>query len=401
MSDFLQRPGFCMAAFVHSCIWTNGRVIPCCINYSTTLGDLRQNSVEEVFSNANSALVEFRKQIISGTPPESCWRCTDPENLYGVASYRQHFNQSYGHLVDSLGIQENGEVSNPQTASYDVRLSNLCNLRCRMCDPDNSNAIAQEENRHFGTSHPKHQQPFEDATQFTEFFLKNIKSVDYIYFCGGEPLMLDYHYRLLELLIEHGRTDVSLRYNTNCTTLSFKDKKVTNYWKFFSKISLGMSLDASGRRGEYIRDGSDWQKVKENVRRIRQECPHIMLNWSPTIQLLNCLSAPELHIELLDEKLVDLWDYIILEGPDHFNIRVLPFGMKEKMRRVWLNYKEQLRTRGVGSELLNKIDHVLAYLDAEDRSELLPVLASELAKYDKIRAQDYRVVFPELAEIFQ
>ena len=401
MSDFLKTPGFCVAPFVHSCIWTDGRAIPCCINQDVIFGDAKTESLEKIYSNDNEKLRSFRKELLSGNTPSSCYRCTNPEKNLGAESYRMFLNERYGHVLENMTIHPDGKVDDQKFAYYDVRFSNLCTLKCRMCDHINSSAIAAEENNQEGMKHKVLREPFDDFEEFSKFFVKNIDSVENMYFCGGEPLILEYHYKLLQLLIDHGKTDVLLKYNTNCTSIRYRNHEITDYWKKFTRVCVGMSLDDTGPRGEFIRDGSKWDVIKANLHQIRKECPHVTLEWMPTVQIMNVMTLPELHLELLRENLADAWYYIILTDPEFYSIQVLPKNMKEKVTSIWDEYLMTLMKYRAQPEKLKGLNDVMNFMNMADQSHLLPKFREEIMKKDRIRNQSFLKVFPDLKQLME
>ena len=89
-------------------------------------------------------------------------------------------------------------------------------------------------------------------------------TVERIYFAGGEPLMMEEHYRILKRLIKMGRSEVVLIYNTNLSTLNLKKDSVLDLWPQFDRVVIEASLDGSGERGEFVRKGLVWEEWKEN-----------------------------------------------------------------------------------------------------------------------------------------
>lgn len=400
MSDYLKKPGFCVAPFVHSCIWTDGRVIPCCINQDEVFGDVKSQEMTEIYSNDNSKLVHFRRELLSGKAPASCYRCTNPEKDLGAESYRMFLNTKYGHAFESMTVHPDGTVDEMKFAYYDVRFSNVCTLKCRMCDHINSSSIASEENNFEGQKHKILREPFEDFEEFSKFFVENIDSVENMYFCGGEPLILEYHYRLLQLLIDHGKTNVFLKYNSNCTSIRFRDKIVTDYWKKFPDVCVGMSLDDSGPRGEFIRDGSKWETIIANLQQIRKECPHVSLEWTPTVQIMNVLTVPDLHLELFSKGLVNGFYFIILTDPKFYSIQALPSELKALVMARWKKYAQWLISVE-REDRVKSVEEVLNFMNQEDTTSVLPEFQKETMKKDKIRKQSFVATFPHLKSLME
>ena len=81
-------------------------------------------------------------------------------------------------------------------------------------------------------------------------------------------MLMDEHYKMLELLIEKNLTHVRLIYNTNFSELTYKKRDVLTMWKQFDSVSVGASLDGMGARGEYMRKGTVWNDIEDNRKRL-------------------------------------------------------------------------------------------------------------------------------------
>jgi organic radical activating enzyme len=401
--ELLNKKHFCIQPFVHSCIWTDGRVLPCCINQHYHFGHTSKNSLDEIYNNNNEKLVEFRKEILNGPElPDSCSRCADMENNYADNSYRYYSNRHYGHLLDDIDINEDGTVNNNKVYTWDVRFSNLCNLKCRTCDNINSSKIAEEDRKYWNKSIVVLKEAFDDTTEFFQFFEKNIDVIEEIYFCGGEPLLLEEHYRMLDLLIEHKRFNTIIRYNTNATKLMFKDKNVVDdYWVHFPKVRLGLSLDAGWEQIGVIRHGSNWDTIVSNLRHIVDKCPHVFIQFSPTISILNIFHVARLHKFLAEEKLLGLSDvyFNILTFPTYYSITILPSEMKEKVKKEWEQYKSDLIQLGCNSYMEEEIDKVIKYMYTYNYTGPIGRFIEVTKMMDSRRNESTFDVFPELKDL--
>lgn len=99
--------------------------------------------------------------------------------------------------------------------------------------------------------------------------------MDELHLAGGEPLLIDFHYRILERLIKNGHTATKLYYDTNLSTLTHKKWDVIKLWKKFENIKLSLSLDGVDAQGEYIRHGLKYDHWKKNVNSVKSETPHV------------------------------------------------------------------------------------------------------------------------------
>lgn len=402
-NDLLRSKHFCIQPFIHACVWTDGRALPCCINQSYVLGNTKTVPITEIYSNNNEKLVLLRKEMLNGPAlPESCNRCSTPESEYADNSYRYYSNKNYGHLIDNLQINPDGTITDAKILTWDVRFSNLCNLKCRTCDSINSSKIAEEERKYIGKTIPVLKEAFDDTTEFFEFFESNIDVIEEIYFCGGESLLLEDHYKMLDILVAHEKFNTVLRYNTNCTKIFFKDKNVVdNYWVKFKHVRLGLSLDAGWEQLSYIRHGSEWSVVLENLKYIVSKCPHAFMQLSPTISILNAFHVSRLHKFLVEEKLMKLNDiyFNILTYPNFYSITSLPAELKEQVRQHWEQYKSDVIELGANDHVKSEIEKVIKYMYTQDQSNTLDNFRKDTELKDQLRKESAKDVFPELKSI--
>jgi MoaA/NifB/PqqE/SkfB family radical SAM enzyme len=401
--ELLKSKYFCVQPFVHACVWTDGRALPCCINQSYVLGDTKTTPITEIYSNDNEKLVSLRKEMINGPElPESCSRCSIPENNYADNSYRYYSNKHYGHLIENMQINDDGTIVDPKISTWDVRFSNLCNLKCRTCDSINSSKIAEEERKYIGKSIQVLKEAFDDTDEFFKFFESNIDSIEEIYFCGGESLLLEEHYKMLDILVAHKKFDTVLRYNTNCTKIFFKDKNVVdNYWVKFKHLRLGLSLDAGWEQLFYIRHGSEWDVVLENLKYIVSKCPHAFMQLSPTISILNAFHVSKLHKFLVERGIMKLNDiyFNILTFPDFYSITSLTPELKEKVKQHWEEYKSNVISLGASDHVTSEIDKVIKYMHTQDQSHTLDNFRKDTELKDNLRKESAKDIFPELHSI--
>ena len=235
-------------------------------------------------------------------------------------------------------------------------------------------------------------------TDLWEQLIEHIDHVEQIYFAGGEPLMMDEHYRILEELERRGKFNVRLIYNTNFTQTKLKDRLVFDYWRKFDSVSVGASLDAQGVRAEYIRKGTDWQQVEENRRLMMELCPSVDFYVSATLSILNAWHLPDFHRDWCDRGLLEPKDFNvnILTDPEHYRMDIAPKSYKQEIERryrthlAWLTPQDSLRRASNGYE------SAIAYMNAQDNSQLLEKFWSKTNQLDQIRNESLLTTIPEL-----
>jgi organic radical activating enzyme len=230
---------------------------------------------------------------------------------------------------------------------------------------------------------------------------QHIPTLEQVYFAGGEPLIMKEHYYLLEKLIEYGKTDIVLQYNTNFSELKYKNKHVFDYWKHFENISVGASLDGSGVRGELIRKGQDWNQTVENRQRMMEEVPHVDFYISSTVSSLNVLHVMDFHREWSELGLINPqdWNINLCQGPEWYRPDVLPLWFRKdvvipkiKEHIKWLMPLDKLTRATVG---YNGLINILS----NDKEGNWEGFLKETEKLDKFRNESFWDIFTEYAPI--
>ena len=269
--EIKDKDSFCVYPWVHTHLNTEGDVYPCCVSWTperqSRIGWLKKDSLEDLFNN--DKMKQLRLDMMEGKKrPDICDNCYKREDA-GFHSARQGANIDFKDELDTLiaSTHEDGYVE-PVIKSWDIRFSNLCNLKCRSCGPMFSNTWAQEEKKAGAQIDSILIHPIENDTDPMENQYDNVEK---IYFAGGEPLIMPEHYTVLRGLIDKGVAHkVHIIYNTNMTKLDYNNNDILELWKQFKKVVLGVSIDAVGPRAEYIRHGMKWKVIEDNLKKLKQ-----------------------------------------------------------------------------------------------------------------------------------
>lgn len=383
--DLLNSKNFCILPFVHAHISQQGDSYPCCLNFDATFGNVKELGITNVYSKNNNSLINFRQDMLNNGLPESCKKCSRPES-YGDSSYRIVSNQQFGHVLNDI----DDLVNNEDMFLWDVRFSNLCNLKCRMCSRGSSSRIAEEE----GVDDVLIK-AFNEYEEFFDFFIKNIDHVAEFYFAGGEPLMMEEHYKILDLLIEYKKFDVAIRYNSNLTVLKLKDKNVIDYWKQFKNITLSASIDAGWEQLSYIRHGADWDIILKNLSNIRHNASHVRVMVGVAVNIFNAFHVFKMYKYLLNQNLINAYEIYFIPVFGNTSIASLPLDMKKKINDYWLAELAEITEQNVidsGMALLQEMNNL-------DKSYMLPNFIADVKELDRKRKESFIEVFPELKEI--
>ena len=389
---------FCIYPWIHLHAYPTGEAYPCCHAEMKpgVVGNCRENTLEEIWRG--QPLQQLRSDMLSETPHAACTRCYEQEES-GFFSGRKSANKHHGHHIKKL-------ESNPFELTYwDIRFSNLCNLKCRSCGHIFSSQWYQDQARLAGGSWKEQNSVLNYAgrteTDMWEQLEPHLDYVEQIYFAGGEPLLMEEHYRILEELLQRGRTDVRLIYNTNFTHTDLKGRSVFEYWKQFSSVAVGASLDDSGARAEYIRKGTTWSTVEQNRRDMLATCPNVDFYISPTLSIMNAMSLPRFHRAWVEAGLIRAQDLNvnILQDPAHYRLDIATLGYKAELTALYQEHIEWLREQDPLGRASQGFESAVVYMNATDNSHLLPEFWRKTHELDSIRKENILEVIPELAAL--
>lgn len=382
--------GICILPWIHASVGTTGDVFPCCrvICFEPDkFGDLKNEKLESVRQNQNFS--EFRKMMLEGQSPLICKNCYLEESS-GLSSLRTQFNNKYPELLKQVLHEKRSQALALKYA--EVRFSNQCNLACRTCHLEFSTSWHKDHEALYGKS----QKLIVSSPGLLSEIEESLDSIEMIYIAGGEPLIQKQHYQLLDLLIRRKRTDIKLIYDTNLTALNFGSTSVLNLWKHFQNIHVNGSVDGVKERFNLIRHGEDWEKVENNIRKIRLMLPHVELVLAPTISVLNVFHLPDMIRYCLEKKLIPNISYLrfnFLYEPFHYQVNSLP----EKFHPLVLEKLELIESKD--SYFLSQIDFLKAAFKQPLKDNQLHLFRDFTLKLDSLRGEKTSQVCPELSEL--
>ena len=385
---------FCIYPWIHLHAYPTGEAYPCChAEMKYPVGNCRFNTLEEIWQDR--PMQQLRANMLSETPNAACGRCYEQEQS-GFFSGRKSANKHHGHHIKKLD-------ENPFEMTYwDIRFSNLCNLKCRSCGHIFSSQWYQDQAKLAGGDWKDRNQVLNYAgrteTDMWEQLLPHIDYVEQIYFAGGEPLLMEEHYRILDELVRRKRFDVRLIYNTNFTHTDLKGQSVFEYWKQFDSVAVGASLDGSAKYAEYIRKGTDWNRVEQNRIEMLKTCPDVDFYISPTLSIMNAWHLPDFHRDWVERGLIRPQDLNvnILQDPAHLRIDIATMKYKQRLRMKyqdhinWLRGNDPLQRASVGFE------SAIKFMMATDNTHLIDTFWRKTHELDSIRAERILDIISEL-----
>lgn len=387
----MQSKTFCILPWMHLATNASGNLRVCC-NSTPGKNFILRNGTKRPYKITDGDMQEFwhsdtmktiRHELLNDQRPEMCERCFREEDS-GVRSARMAWNEKY--MFD----YEQTETPGLTVQYVDIRLGNLCNLKCRMCNPYASNQWVDEWHlveQQLNDSEIKRLSsmdwPNDDAVAVN--LLKLANTIDEIYLTGGEPTLALSQYKLFDKLIELGLAkNITLKYNTNCTNLP---KKLVDYWQHFKKIKINASIDAYGDLNRYIRYPTGWALVEKNLATFvdMSKQGKIDLQVHCTVQIYNVLQLDKLFNYLTDLSITDI-HLNILDHPDYLNVRVLPKNLKELAIERLQPYLH-----------IKRVTSVIDYMMAENWNSKWDAFIKYTATLDASRDESISALVPELS----
>ena len=395
--DISNADTFCMAPYLSLYVDTTNDVRPCCIS---KLEGIKYDSNESVITFYNDKkLIDLRKDLSNGVKHSSCNHCWNAEKV-GMPSLREGINNRYKKEFNELRSHITAEyhVEKLDIKYLDIRFNNKCNLKCRTCSPQFSSSWYADHQKLY----PKIEIEKKLDSDVTLLSLEPIlQTVTDIYFAGGEPLITDQHYEVLQWLIDNNRTDVTISYNTNFSKLTYKEHNVLDYWKKFNKVIVSASLDGSYKKGEYIRKNISWDEVIKNRQTLITDCPSVDFSISCTLSILNAYNIVDLHKEWVDLGFIRPQDFTVnlLFGPDWYNIKNLPDSHKEQLTASYYTHIEWLKTFKDCDGVIAGYESAISLLKEPANPGWVIRWSDVNDRLDKIRNEDFYSIFPEYKDL--
>ena len=392
---------FCMIPWIHMHAFPDGRAYPCCLGDDKyPIGNFKQDSMEVVWND--DAYKTMRKNMLEEKSCKECTKCYEQEDS-GFMSMRNSTNKNFGQhiaLVDQT--TEDGTFDDFKLRYYDIRFSNLCNFTCRTCGGWFSSSWYTEEEELYGKrSYPKIMFAGRTESDMWEQLESHIPYLEQVYFAGGEPMMMEEHYRILKELVKREMFNVKLIYNTNFSRLTLKNDNVLDYWKLFNNVSIGASLDGMGTRAEYIRKGTKWDQIERNREQMMERCPDTDFYISSTVSLYNANHITDFHRAWVDRGFIKPqdWNINILQGPERDRIDVLPSVYKEQITEKVTEHINWLRPQDHLQRATSGYEGMLNFMNATDNSHLLKEFFRVNDVHDRYRNEYFETVFPEYIDL--
>lgn len=337
----LKSKTFCPLAFNHLFVQPNGDVQACCVsNDWDNAPNLKKLSISEAINTEHHK--KLRKDMLEGVENPACKNCYDQERATGNSS-RDISMENYRRDIYSTPIVNEDYTVPPDFEHIDIRFSNLCNLKCRMCNHTYSSAWYEDAMK-LGKLPQGATKVIDIDNNIVERLKEHIKKVKTVYFAGGEPLLMKEHMETLKFLSDSNQQNkqgivplipIAIHYNTNLKVLRHDGIEFIKFWKQFSRVTLSISCDGIDKVGEYQRVGFNTSIFLKNLNTIKQQgfqpldpkktqYYNLFFSFQYTVTPLNIMHLEEFIDFMLDNEYIhsaSVVDFRYAWEPEEFNIR--------------------------------------------------------------------------------
>jgi len=340
-------------------------------------------------------MYQLRQAFLAGQQPETCRKCWNEEDA-GRTSKRMHTLDRLKHM----GISSEWTQEAKPLMFLDLKLGNICNLKCRICGSWSSSSFAVEEIANSSEEHSKTSFAYQMLKagrwpRENEKFWTQIESVvddiRYIEFTGGEPFMIAEHFEMLQGIVDRGiAPQVEIHYNTNGTQWPVAAEHI---WKHFKTVEIAFSIDDLCERFEYQRTGAKWTDVQENIQRfrdLRKRYPNIQLQCCSTVNIFNVLYIDQLA-NWIGVQGFDFVYWNIMHDAPYFSVAALP----DTAKQVIADHLNTAFMPGMYKKDFSGIVDFMMQGESTDGVET----CRQMQKLDHRRDQNLADVAPELAQL--
>jgi MoaA/NifB/PqqE/SkfB family radical SAM enzyme len=397
----IPHPKFCVLPWISLEASPIGTVRPCCLADDEICDDHGQkfDLCDATFADIQNSdhMRNLRQQFLAGERPQTCRKCWTEERA-GRTSKRMHTLDRLKHM----GIGSEFTADAKPLMFLDLKLGNICNLKCRICGSWSSSQFATEELNQLPRDEQKKSPAYtmlragawpRDNPQFWGEIDAVLDDIRYIEFTGGEPFLIAEHFAMLQGIVDRGIAhNVEIHYNTNGTQYPEAAEAI---WQHFKTVEIAFSLDDVGKRFEYQRTNAVWADVCENLDRFRdlkEIHSNIELQVCTTVNVFNVRYLGDIAAWLERNRASFTFVYWnMMHDAWYFSIACLP----DKAKRAITEYLDSIDTI-----YRSEFDRIRDFMNSGASTDGF-MTRMKIADLDRKRNQDLQAVAPEFAELIE
>lgn len=403
---------YCHWAARGMALHNSGGALVCC--HSRTF--LRDNNNQLIFWHTHSlddawnsqTRKEIQQALTDGIQHPNCDACWDEENVGGKSRRQWH---------NDLPIDYQGPEDVPLL--LDLKLGNLCNLRCRTCNPyvssrwmrdwwevfdkNNKDSSYETYDEYVESTYGTGRASYDDSNeQFWTKLDQWLPHAQYIDIYGAEPMLIHKLFDILKHSIEQGyNTNQTLHFNTNCTIWN---QEYIDILGQFKKVYIDLSIDGLYKHYDYIRNGETWDVTIANLEKYRSF--EIQNKYRHAVNV--CITVSLFNIYYLD----DIFNYFeerdwhthfnLAHTPLHVSIKALPVAVKQIVTDKLLKNNSTRFQQEVQS-ILNYMNEELTehQLNSEYPNGVWSEVVRSTNELDRLRKENFAETFPEFYTVLE
>jgi MoaA/NifB/PqqE/SkfB family radical SAM enzyme len=428
---------FCFYPFTQLSTNPSGHFKPCCYHVGAmkhpnnkVIGIMSGDSFSSAWNS--DSMVKLRKNLHEGVVPEACSRCVRDGDVSMRKRSIKEYKTDHKVLTEVYETIQNNYHAEHSPSYLELKPSNLCNLKCVMCNSYDSSQIAKElheltnkfggitieggrflqvsdtpgmreKNDAFGTDLPD----WSDNEEVWESFTKLAPGLKILSFAGGEPTIMPFVLRALRYLVDNDYAkNIHVFLSSNFTNLN---KHFLELMTQFQKFELIASIDGFDKVNDYARYPSKWSQVSKNYIEAKNymKHPNVKISMNITVTSLNILNLDDL-LYFIEDRAKEYpyyreWPYNInlIQYPIEQRISMLPEHLKQLAAERLKKYLETSEVIKDCPGLESKIHQLLNELKIPSDSEALTIFQNRVKVLDEHREISIGDYIPELTEIFK
>lgn len=377
---------FCAAKWFNATIWLGSGETASCHHPKA-----HKINIEEIKTNPRALhntreKKEQRKMMLKGERPKGCEYCWRLEDMGPDVISDRVFKTVIYEDKDIDEIANSDSANDVNLKTLEIAFDRTCNFACAYCNPNFSTSWGRDIEKNGPYRGLKHQdgaaftitgkdaQPYkEDENPYIKAFWKWWPELSSSLFelrvTGGEPLMSQQVWKLFDYF-EENESDIRLSINSN---LGAKDELIDRLIEkshYVKNLEFYTSCESVGLQAEFVRDGLNYDKWKENLLKVIEGANIQSMNVMMTINALSIFSTVEFLDEMLEIKKMygrffPVLTLNILRFPALLSVSVLPQSFKEKARNdlaLWIENNKNNKL--VHSIEIDGIRRLMDYLDS-------------------------------------
>ena len=433
-------PTFCMAKWHHTTIYLQTGETHSCYHPKPHKISLDEIAIDpSALHNTEQKKLE-RLEMLNGGKPSGCQYCWNIEALgENYVSDRKERNSTIYTPERFEEIKTGPWDQNINPEYIEISFGNECNFKCGYCHPKHSSSY-HKEIKDFGPydmvkNHRNDINWFkvyeEETNPYVEawwrWWPEVSKTLNILRITGGEPLLQQSTWRLLDDLDKNPKPNLEININSNFgvkpilierlverVNKLLEEKKIKNF-KVFT------SLDTWGPPAEYIRTGLDLEVWEKNFHTYLSKTT-LPLTFMITFNILTVTNFISLLAKILEwRKLYPLnhtgnelrhrirFDTPYLKEPLQYDMNILPKEQFMPFMHTHLNFIRKNIDDNLSDKFTmleyEKFKRVVGYMSTtkysvEKLKEGRKDFYNWFTEYDRRRGTDFLKTFPDLASFY-